>query len=63
MEKFENFIDGSVAVPANPPTLNDSSVVVVEDEVLWPTEERVEIVDHEFETHSFSPANVLGPFV
>ena len=63
MEQFENFIDSLVVVPANPPTLNDSSVVSIDDEVLWLTEERVEIADHEFETHGFSPANVLGPSV
>ena len=63
MEKFENFIDSLVAVLADPPTLNDSSVVTIDDEVLRLTEERVEIADHEFETHSFSLADVLGPSV
>ena len=63
MEKFENFIDGSVEVPADPPTLNDSGVVAVDNEVLWLTEESVEIADHKFETHGFSPADVLGPSV
>ena len=63
MEKFENFIDSLVAVLANPPTLNDSSVVTIDDEVLRLTEERVKIADHEFETHSFSLADVLGSSV
>ena len=63
MEKFENYIDSLVAVLADPPTLNDSSVVTVDDEVLRLTEERVEIADHEFKTHGFSPADVLVPSV